>query len=93
MSADQSLVDVGNGYVMTMADAIVHAHKMVAEAERRRGVLLDQARRNGVPLRTLADMLGVSASTVQRWAGGAVGKEGPAFLDAPVVDTRRRGAA
>jgi transposase len=75
---------MGNGYVMTMADAIVHAHEAVAEAERRRAVMLDQARRNGVPLRRLADLLGVTASTIQRWAGGPVGKGADGFLDQPV---------
>jgi len=81
---ERKLVEVGGGYVMTMADAIVRAHEAVAEAERRRGAMLDQARRNGVPLRRLAGLLGVTASTVQRWAGGPLGKGADGFLDQPV---------
>lgn len=69
----------------TLGEAIVAAHKQIADAEAERRRLLGVALDNGVSTRELAHLLDASHSTVWRWAGGRrLGAQGPTVLDAPL---------
>lgn len=54
---------------MTVRDAIIDAHRRRDRV--RRNQLLRYARHHGASLRPMADMLGVSKSTVFLWSGGS----------------------
>ena len=68
----------------TIRDAILESQTAVDTAVQRRNCLLTDARNNGVPLRTLASLVGVTASTVMRWTdNGEKQRQSDHYLDFP----------